>query len=147
MKKLCTLFTFVLFFVLGMIALSFSASAYIDPSATTYLIGTITAVVIAGGAATVGCACQMVGFAVMSFKENGVGGLISEPESGFVHAMNAKLSATDRIKIDFFITTYPFVSNLYPTPQTVFRVHFSEMPSSLSRRRLICTSTVRESPK
>ena len=51
MKKLCTLFTFVLFFVLGMIALSFSASAYIDPSATTYLIGTITAVVIAGGAA------------------------------------------------------------------------------------------------
>lgn len=51
MKKLYSLFTFVLFFVLGMIGLSFSASAYIDPSATTYLIGAITAVVVAGGAA------------------------------------------------------------------------------------------------
>ena len=38
----------------------------------------ITAMYIAGGAATVGCACQMVGFAVMSFKENGWGGLISQ---------------------------------------------------------------------
>lgn len=33
---------------------------------------------IAGGAAVVGCACQMVGFAVMSFKENRWGGLISQ---------------------------------------------------------------------
>lgn len=38
----------------------------------------IQAMYIAGGAATVGCACQMVGFAVMSFKENGWGGLISQ---------------------------------------------------------------------
>ncbi|MBQ5802208.1 MAG: PTS sugar transporter subunit IIC, partial [Clostridia bacterium] len=30
------------------------------------------------GAATVGCACHMVGFAVASFRENGVGGLISQ---------------------------------------------------------------------
>lgn len=33
---------------------------------------------LAGGAATVGCACHMVGFAVTSFRENGVGGLISQ---------------------------------------------------------------------
>lgn len=33
---------------------------------------------LAGGAAVVGCACHMVGFAVMSFRENGVGGLISQ---------------------------------------------------------------------
>jgi uncharacterized membrane protein len=32
---------------------------------------------IAGGAATVGCACQMIGFAVAGFKDNGWGGLIS----------------------------------------------------------------------
>ena len=38
-------------------------------------------------------------------------------------------------------------SNLYPTPQTVFRDHWSLTPSSFSRRRLMCTSTVRESPK
>ena len=33
---------------------------------------------IAGGAATVGCACHMVGFAVASFRENKWGGLISQ---------------------------------------------------------------------
>ena len=33
---------------------------------------------IAGGAATVGCACHMVGFAVASFKENKWSGLISQ---------------------------------------------------------------------
>lgn len=33
---------------------------------------------IAGGAATVGCCAQMVGFAVMSFKENGWGGLVAQ---------------------------------------------------------------------
>ncbi len=33
---------------------------------------------IAGGAAVVGCSCHMVGFAVASFRENGVGGLISQ---------------------------------------------------------------------
>ena len=33
---------------------------------------------LAGGAATVGCCCQMVGFAVMSYRENGFGGLISQ---------------------------------------------------------------------
>ena len=33
---------------------------------------------LAGGAATVGCCCQMVGFAVMSYKENGLGGLFAQ---------------------------------------------------------------------
>ncbi len=33
---------------------------------------------LAGGAAVAGCCAQMVGFAVMSFKENGVGGLLSQ---------------------------------------------------------------------
>ncbi len=32
---------------------------------------------LSAGAATVGCACHMVGFAVMGYKENGVNGLIS----------------------------------------------------------------------
>ncbi len=36
------------------------------------------AMLIAGGAAVVGCACQMVGFAIMSFRENSWGGLISQ---------------------------------------------------------------------
>ncbi|MBS4021356.1 MAG: PTS sugar transporter subunit IIC [Dethiobacter sp.] len=33
---------------------------------------------LAAGAATVGCAAQMIGFAVSSYRENGVGGLISQ---------------------------------------------------------------------
>lgn len=46
-----------------------------DPNAAASLQ---EAMLIAGGAAVVGCACQMVGFAVMSFRENGVSGLISQ---------------------------------------------------------------------
>lgn len=38
----------------------------------------IYAILLAGGAATVGCACHMVGFAVASYRENGVSGLISQ---------------------------------------------------------------------
>lgn len=33
---------------------------------------------LAGGAATAGCCAQMIGFAVISFKENGVSGLVSQ---------------------------------------------------------------------
>ncbi len=36
------------------------------------------AMLLAGGAATVGCACHMIGFAVASYRENKVGGLISQ---------------------------------------------------------------------
>ena len=42
---------------------------------------------------------------------------------------------------------YSTDSNLYPTPQTVLSDHLSETPSSFSRRSLMWTSTVRESPK
>lgn len=33
---------------------------------------------LAAGAATVGCSAQMIGFAVMSFKENGIGGFVAQ---------------------------------------------------------------------
>lgn len=51
-----------------------------SPILTTYLPGTMeyNAMLLAGGAAVVGCACHMVGFAVASFRENGVSGLISQ---------------------------------------------------------------------
>ena len=44
---------------------------------------------LAGGAAVAGCCAQMVGFAVMSYKENGVGGLVSQG-SGHQHAADAQ---------------------------------------------------------
>ena len=54
-----------------------------SPVITGYATGavdfkTYDAMLLAGGAATVGCACHMVGFAVASFRENKVGGLISQ---------------------------------------------------------------------
>lgn len=33
---------------------------------------------VAAGAATIGCCCQMVGFAVISYRDNGFGGLLSQ---------------------------------------------------------------------
>ena len=42
------------------------------------LLTAIGATGLAGGAAVAGCCAQMIGFAVMSFKENGWGGLVSQ---------------------------------------------------------------------
>lgn len=33
---------------------------------------------VAAGAATIGCCCQMVGFAIISYRDNGLGGLLSQ---------------------------------------------------------------------
>ena len=57
--------------------------AVASPVITGFASGTVglqeyNAILLAGGAATVGCACHMVGFAVASFRENGVSGLISQ---------------------------------------------------------------------
>ena len=53
--------------------------AIATPILTTSTDPTIVdAMYLAGGAATVGCACQMVGFAVQSFRENKWGGLIAQ---------------------------------------------------------------------
>lgn len=57
--------------------------AVASPVLTGYASGEVSvdiynAMLRAGGAATVGCACHMVGFAVASFRENKVGGLISQ---------------------------------------------------------------------
>lgn len=55
-------------------AMIFSASAFEAAVAN----GTSTGFLLAGGAATVGCCAQMVGFAVASFRENKWGGVISQ---------------------------------------------------------------------
>ncbi len=54
--------------------------AVASPVLTQYAVGSAEyeAMLLAGGAATVGCACHMVGFAVASFRENGVSGFISQ---------------------------------------------------------------------
>lgn len=51
MKKLSAIFTFCMFFVLGIFGFSATASAYIDPSAMTYIVQVIVGIVVVGGAA------------------------------------------------------------------------------------------------
>ena len=48
------------------------------PISSAAICHTLGLVGLAGGAAVAGCCAQMVGFAVMSFKENGWGGIISQ---------------------------------------------------------------------
>lgn len=59
-----------------------SAAIWVAVSSPVLVGGALSsgydAMLLAGGAATVGCACHMVGFAVASFRENGVSGLISQ---------------------------------------------------------------------
>lgn len=57
--------------------------AVASPVITGFKDGTVAfeiydAMLLAGGAATVGCACHMVGFAVASYRENKLGGLIAQ---------------------------------------------------------------------
>ncbi len=57
--------------------------AVASPVITGYVDGSVSAeiynaMLLAGGAATVGCASHMVGFAVASYRENGFGGLIAQ---------------------------------------------------------------------
>ncbi|MBQ5930387.1 MAG: PTS sugar transporter subunit IIC, partial [Clostridia bacterium] len=58
-----------------------SAAIWVAVSSPVLAVGSganYEAMLLAGGAATVGCACHMVGFAVASFRENKVSGLISQ---------------------------------------------------------------------
>ena len=55
-------------------AMIFSEAAY----AVSLLNGTDEGFLLAGGACVAGCCAQMVGFAVVSFRENGWGGIVSQ---------------------------------------------------------------------
>ena len=67
-----------------MVALSFAllillgATLLTLPISSAAICAALGLTGLAGGAAVAGCCAQMVGFAVMSYKENGVGGLVSQ---------------------------------------------------------------------
>ena len=48
------------------------------PISSAAICFTLSLTGLAGGAATAGCCAQMIGFAVMSFAENGWGGLVAQ---------------------------------------------------------------------
>lgn len=65
-------------FVMGIVVSVLVGCALTLPISSVALCVTIGISGLAAGAATVGCCAQMVGFAVISFKDNGVSGLVSQ---------------------------------------------------------------------
>lgn len=65
-------------FMMGMVVSVIVGIALTLPISSAAICAALSLTGLAGGAAVAGCCAQMVGFAVMSFKENKVGGLISQ---------------------------------------------------------------------
>ncbi len=65
-------------FLMGMIVSVVVGILLTLPISSAAICAMIGITGLAGGAATVGCCCQMVGFAVMSYRENKFGGLVAQ---------------------------------------------------------------------
>ena len=65
-------------FLMGILVSVIVGIALTLPISSAAICASLGLVGLAGGAAVAGCCAQMIGFAVMSFKENKVGGLVSQ---------------------------------------------------------------------
>ena len=65
-------------FFMGIVVSVIIGGALTLPISSAAICAALGLTGLAGGAAVAGCCAQMVGFAVMSYKENGVGGLVSQ---------------------------------------------------------------------
>jgi len=65
-------------FMMGMLVSIIVGIALTLPISSAAICAALSLTGLAGGAAVAGCCAQMVGFAVMSFKENRFGGLVSQ---------------------------------------------------------------------
>lgn len=65
-------------FWMGILVSVFVGIALTLPISSAAICAALGLTGLAGGAALAGCCAQMVGFAVISFRENGVGGIISQ---------------------------------------------------------------------
>ena len=65
-------------FLMGIVVSIVVGVALTLPISSAAICAALSLTGLAGGAAVAGCCAQMVGFAVMSFRENGVGGLVSQ---------------------------------------------------------------------
>ena len=64
--------------IMGIIVSVVIGVALTLPISSAAICAALSLTGLAGGAALAGCCCQMVGFAVMSYKENKVGGLFAQ---------------------------------------------------------------------
>ncbi len=65
-------------FIMGILVSVIVGIALTLPISSAAICAALSLTGLAGGAAVAGCCAQMVGFAVMSYKENKVGGLVSQ---------------------------------------------------------------------
>lgn len=65
-------------FLMGVVISVIVGIALTLPISSAAICAALSLTGLAGGAALAGCCAQMVGFAVMSFKENGIGGLFAQ---------------------------------------------------------------------
>ena len=65
-------------FLMGIIVSVVVGVALTLPISSAAICAALSLTGLAGGAAVAGCCAQMIGFATMSFHENGVGGLVSQ---------------------------------------------------------------------
>jgi uncharacterized membrane protein len=65
-------------FWMGMLVSAAIGIALTLPISSAAICAALSLTGLAGGAAVAGCCAQMVGFAVMSYKENGFGGLVAQ---------------------------------------------------------------------
>ena len=65
-------------FMMGILVSVTVGIALTLPISSAAICHALTLTGLAGGAAVAGCCAQMIGFAVISYKENGVGGLVSQ---------------------------------------------------------------------
>ncbi len=65
-------------FLMGILVSVLVGMALTLPISSAAICAALSLTGLAGGAAVAGCCAQMIGFAVLSFRENGVGGLISQ---------------------------------------------------------------------
>ncbi len=65
-------------FFMGMLVSALIGIALTLPISSAAICFMLTLDGLAGGAATAGCCAQMIGFAILSFPENGIGGLMAQ---------------------------------------------------------------------
>lgn len=65
-------------FIMGIIVSVVIGIALTLPISSAAICAALSLTGLAGGAALAGCCCQMIGFAVMSYKENKIGGLFAQ---------------------------------------------------------------------
>ncbi len=65
-------------FIMGILVAVIVGMALTLPISSAAICAALSLTGIAGGAAVAGCCAQMVGFAAMSYRENGINGLVSQ---------------------------------------------------------------------